>query len=76
MHYCILQGCIPFVVTIFQQERKVGYFVGTIIKRAGINIIGSTNEGLGIAHQGLYMLTKINGQERSYTNSFQNGSLK
>lgn len=70
--YCEYQGCKPFVAEIHSTDIKVcsediqnnssssliGWFVGGIIWRV-VPILGSPNEGLGIAHQGLSMLYKV-----------------
>lgn len=77
MRYCIQQGCKPFVVSISNVDNCIGYFVGTIIRRAGLKIIGSPNEGLGIAHQGLCMIEEISVTERlDIYKSFANWAFK
>ena len=56
-------GCKPFVCEVFNDDTKVGFFVGEQKKRV-FNLIGAPIEGVGTAHQGLAMLHETPADER------------
>lgn len=56
-------NCKPFICEVYQDEKKIGFFVGEQ-KRRFFNLIGAPIEGVGTAHQGLAMLRVTSAGER------------
>lgn len=61
--YLAYQKCKPFIVEIREDGRKVGYFVGELLRR-GVKLLGAPLEGVGTGNQGLAMLKQTAANER------------
>jgi len=54
----------PFVVSVSEKDKEIGYFYGHKIKKLGVQIVASPFEGWSTSYQGLSMLKEITVNQR------------